>query len=167
MNYIDIILCIVIFFGFLAGWKTRGMIVMMVPFALLAGIITANLGYKPFSEMLNFVSDPEKRLLLSYTLLFLTASTAVVFFFMALVKAFDFFALSFVDRALGAALIISFALLISMYSFSLLEDKMEKESGFHQTLSESKVYTLSSKYLGFAKKVNVEKQLAILKSLIN
>lgn len=167
MNYIDIILCIVVFFAFLIGWKTRGMIIMMVPAALLAGIITANLGYVPFSKILTFMHAPEKRLLLAYTLIFLTASTAVVFFFMAMVKAFDFFALAFVDRAVGAILIISFALIVSMYSFSLLAEKMEKNTGFQQSLEDSKVYSLSVKYLGFAGKISIDKQLAVLKSLIN
>jgi len=67
----------------------------------------------------------------------------------------------------GAVLIISFALIVSMYSFSLLEQKMEKNTGFQQALSDSKVYSLSSKYLGFAGKISVDKQLAVLKSLID
>ena len=167
MNYIDIILVIFIFFSFLIGWKARGMLVIMVPAALILGIITANLGYQPFAKLLTFINQPEKRQLLAYTLLFLTASTAVVFFFMAIIKAFDFFALAFLDRAIGAFILICVILLISTYSFSVLETKLEKQSGFQQALEDSKVYTLSNKYLGFAKKVNVEKQLMVLKSLIN
>jgi len=86
---------------------------------------------------------------------------------MAIIKAFDFFALAFLDRAIGAFILICVILLISTYSFSVLETKLEKQSGFQQALEDSKVYTLSNKYLGFAKKVNVEKQLMVLKSLIN
>jgi len=157
----------VIFFAFLLGWKARGMIIMMVPAALLLGIITANIGYQPFAKIIPFISSAEKRQLFAYTVLFLASSTVVVFFFMAMVKAFDFFALAFVDRAVGAVLIISFALIVSMYSFSVLAEKMEKNTGFQQALEDSKVYSLSSKYLGFAGKIRVNKQLAVLKSLID
>ncbi len=109
MTYIDIILIIIFLFAFILGWNLRGIYVITIPIAFFLGILVANIGYLSLAELLvNYISNETKRFLMSYTILFLIASSLVIAIAYTFARFFDVFKLTVFDRILGAIIFICF-----------------------------------------------------------
>jgi uncharacterized membrane protein required for colicin V production len=167
MNYIDVTLTVLAIVCFIIGWKVRGMYILIIPAALIAGLIVANMEYKGFSGSLKFVTGDTKKQLLAYTLLFIAASTVTVFLFIAIAKLFEFFALTIVDRAFGAVILITIMAFASYFMLINLEKtSMAKNKDFRESLDRSYGFKFTSKYVGFLQKIELSKQLGTFHSLL-
>jgi uncharacterized membrane protein required for colicin V production len=165
MNYIDIILIIIAAFGFFIGWKMRGVLVVIIPVAFIAGIITANFFYHPLSALLSsYIKDDSKRTLLSYTIIFALACGIIVSGGFALSRVFDFFNMAFVDRIFGAAILITL-LAIPLYLI------MRNLGGsdllpFHKDLAKSTLFPYLKNYVEFIFKIPLLKSFAVVDRLL-
>ncbi|MFP4465951.1 MAG: hypothetical protein ACLFP1_02765 [Candidatus Goldiibacteriota bacterium] len=168
MNYIDIFLIITLFLFFAIGWKLRGIYLIIVPIAFFTGIITANIGYTEFSRALTFMESEEKRLLLSYTLLFLLGSCIIVFAAITAARFFDFFKLTFIDRALGAFIFMS-AAAIPLYLFMNMLNKLTLTDviNYHTALVESFLFGKLESYALFLVKLPLVEHLSVMRSILN
>lgn len=109
MTYIDIILIIIFLMAFTIGWRLRGIYTITIPIAFFIGLFFANAGYTTMSEILSkTIINETKRMLISYTILFLIASSIVIIIAYTFAKFFDFFKLTIFDRILGAIIFICF-----------------------------------------------------------
>ena len=118
MNYIDIFIIISLMFFLMVGWNIRGIYMILIPLAFFLGIFLANVTYFSLASALEgLIPNEAKRYLISYSLIFLTVITVIVFAGITTAKFFDFFKLAFIDRFLGAVLM---CLLLSIPLYFLL-----------------------------------------------
>ena len=165
MNYIDIVLIITVIIGFFIGWKLRGVLMIVLPLAFLAGIFAANLGYLSLAgTMVKQIPTESKRLLISYVIIFLCASSVLVLVGVLLSRFFDFFNLAFIDRIFGALILIT-VLLIPVY---FLFDKLDGISklNFAVDTENSFLFPYLKTYVKFIFKIPVFKHLDIVEKIL-
>ena len=165
MNYIDVILIITVMTGFFLGWKLRGVLIVVIPIAFIAGIFAANSGYLSLSGMLiKQIPTESKRLLISYVIVFLAASSILVFAGVVLSRFFDFFNMAFVDRIFGAALLITVLIIPVFFLFDRLEGI--SKLNFKGDTSKSLLFPYVKTYIGFVLKIPVLKHLNIVEKIL-
>jgi uncharacterized membrane protein required for colicin V production len=165
MNYIDIILIIVVLLGFFIGWKLRGIFMIIIPVAFILGIVAANFGYHGLAKLfVKHIADESRRTTISYVIIFLVTSSFIVFAGVFITHFFDFLSLAFIDRILGAAILIT-ALLIPAY---LVLDYMSDRNMFHFAvdLKKSMFFPHLKAYITFLLKVPILKQLSVVDKII-
>jgi len=168
MNYIDIILIIILFFSFAIGWKFRGIYLIVIPVAFFTGIVFANVGYPVLAALLKDVIPNEtKRMLISYTLVFLSFAGLVVVAGMLVTKFFDFFQLTIIDRVLGAIIFISVIIIPVYFLFTFLDRTAGSAlPGFHESIKNSLFFPAIQKYVFFIIKLPALKHLAIIETIL-
>ena len=165
MNYIDIMLIIIALFGFFIGWKLRGIFVIIIPVAFILGIVAANFGYRGFARLFaKHIAEEPRRTFIAYLIIFLVTSSIIIFTAVFISHFFDFLNLAFIDRILGAAVIIT-ALMIPSY---LVLDFMNDRNMFHfaADLKRSCIFPHLKTYVTFLFKVPILKQLSIVNKII-
>jgi uncharacterized membrane protein required for colicin V production len=168
MNQIDIAIIILMLAFFAIGWKLRGVYVIIIPVAFFAAVLFANITFGVFAKVLaKGIPNEAKRHLIAYSLAFLIAATAVVFAGMFLARSFDFFKLTFVDRALGAVILIT-VMLIPVYMLLTFMDKQLHFNlfDFHNALKKSLLYPKIGKYAVFIMKLPLLKHFGVLESIL-
>jgi uncharacterized membrane protein required for colicin V production len=158
MNYIDIVILIAVITGFFIGWKLRGILIVIIPLAIIAGIFAANLGYHNLAGLLvKHIPTESKRFLISYSVIFLVTSSVIIFAGVVLSRFFDFFNLAFIDRIFGAAILISL-LLVPLY---LLFDKYKGVWGFDfsKDAGKSLMFPYLKTYISYIFKIPVFQHL--------
>jgi uncharacterized membrane protein required for colicin V production len=165
MNYIDIILIIAAMFGFFLGWKMRGVLVVIIPVAFIAGIITANVFYHPLSALFtSAIREESKRILLSYTLIFAVTCGIIISLGFALSRVFDFFNMAFIDRIFGAAILIT---LLAIPAYLLLQKLNGPENlQMHKDLAKSALFPYMKNYVEFIFKIPLLKNFSVIDRLI-
>lgn len=165
MNYIDIILIIVALIGFLIGWKLRGIFMIIVPAAFLLGIVAANLGYHNLSALLaKHISEESSRTVISYCAIFLIASSIIVFLGVFISHFFDFLSLAFLDRILGAAIMITVLIILVYLGLDHMRDK--NMFNLNTGLQHSLFFPYIQKYADFIFKIPILKQFTIANHII-
>src|ERR1035437_207526 len=165
MNYIDIVLIITIIIGFSIGWKLRGVLMVVIPVAFLAGIFVANTSYHFFAlGLVKYIPTESKRFLISYVIVFLIASSILVFIGVFLSRFFDFFNMAFIDRIFGAAILITLLLIPVYFIF-------DKAAGFGKLnfakdTAKSFLFPYLKTYIGFLFKIPVLKHLDMVKKIL-
>lgn len=167
MNHIDIAIIILVLASFAVGWKLRGVYVIIIPIAFFAAVLFANLTFGVFAKILTGIPNEAKRHLIAYSIAFLIAAAATVFFGMFLAKGFDFFKLTFVDRALGAVILIT-VLLIPIYLLFTFMDKQLHFNffDFHNALKKSLLYPKIGSYVLFVMKFPLLKHFKVLEAIL-
>jgi uncharacterized membrane protein required for colicin V production len=167
MNHIDITLIILILISFAIGWKLRGVYVIIIPIAFFAAVLFANLTFGIFAKVLEHgVPNEAKRHLIGYSIAFLMAAAVVVFAGMFLAGGFDFFRLTFIDRALGAVILITVLLIPIYLLFSFIDSLHFNLFDFHNALKKSMLYPKIGKYVAFIMKLPVLKNFKILETIL-
>jgi uncharacterized membrane protein required for colicin V production len=168
MNHIDIAIIILILACFAVGWKLRGVYVIIIPVAFFAAVLFANLTFGLFAKVLEAgVPNEAKRHLIGYTIAFLIAAAAVVFAGMFLAKGFDFFKLTFIDRTLGAILLITVLLVPIYLMLSFLDNQVHFNLfDFHNALKKSLLYPKIGKYAVFVLKIPLLKHFKVLEAIL-
>ena len=168
MNYIDIIIVITVFLAFAMGWRFRGIYLIVIPIAFFTGIITANVGYPLMSFFLkSSIINETKRILISYTLVFLIFSSSVVFAGIFAAKFFDFFKITFIDRALGSLIFISIVLIPFYFLLSFLDNAVGFAAlNFHESLKNSLFFPSVEKYVFFIIKLPALEHLSVFKTIL-
>ena len=165
MNYIDVILIVTVLIGFFIGWKMRGVLMVVIPLAFLAGIFSANAGYHGLSLMLvKFIPTESKRVLISYVIIFLLTGSVFVFIGVLLSRFFDFFNMAFVDRIFGAAILIT-ALIIPVYFLFNKLDGFAKLN-FLKDTGKSFLFPYVKTYVSFIFKIPVLKHLDVVEKIL-
>jgi uncharacterized membrane protein required for colicin V production len=168
MNQIDFALLIIILACFAFGWKLRGVYMIIVPVAFFIGIFFANITYDAFSNMLAAgVPNEAKRRMIAYCISFIISAGVVIFIGMFLARGFDFFKLTFLDRALGAAILISVMLTPIYFLFIFLDNKLHFNlMDFHLALKHSLFFPRIQKYVEFLSCLPMLRQLAMLEAIL-
>jgi uncharacterized membrane protein required for colicin V production len=167
MNHIDIAIIVLILASFAIGWKLRGVYVIIIPIAFFVAVLFANLTFGLFAKILEKgVPNEAKRHLIGYSIAFLLAAAAVVFAGMFLARGFDFFKLTFIDRALGAIILITVLLIPIYLLFSFMDNLHFNFFDFHNALKKSMLYPKIGKYVIFIMKLPVLKHFKILESIL-
>jgi len=167
VNYIDVFLICVTGLLFMFGWRIRGIYAIVIPASFIAGIFFANFFYLPFSSLLEgAVAAEKKRHLLSYTLVFLIFASLIIMAGIFAAKFFDFFKLAFLDRALGAALLIC-ALMIPLYfSMAGLSKTGFNKFDYRSKLKQSVLFPLLENYTGFIVRLPAVKHLEVIEKIL-
>ena len=165
MNYIDVVLIITAITGFFIGWKLRGVLMVVLPIAFLAGIFAANSGYLPLARFLaEQIPTESKRYLISYVIIFLSSSSVLVLIGVLLSRFFDFFNMAFIDRTFGAIILIT-VLLIPVY---FLFDKLDgiAKLNFSTDTGNSFLFPYLKTYITFLFKIPVFKHLDMVEKIL-
>jgi len=166
MSAIDITLIIIAFLCFLIGWRIRGVYLFLIPIAFFVGILAANYGHAPFLKLLTktHAASP-KGLMISYAVIFLLGVSTVVITGMFLAKFLDVFKIDLVDKALGGFLMIAVAAAPVYYLIVWGETKIRAD-WYAKAVENSILLPYLAKYAAFMVKLEVSKQVGVLKSLI-
>ncbi len=165
MNYIDIIILVTVLLGFFIGWKLRGIFMIIIPIAFLAGIVTANFGHVWLAKLLApHVSDPSRSVLFSYLIIFILASSLIVFVGVAITHFFEFMSLAFIDRILGSILLITLLLVPVYLTFNFLGEK--NLFNFKKDLKKSLTYPVVKAYSKFIFRIPVAKEAVKAEKII-
>jgi uncharacterized membrane protein required for colicin V production len=165
MNYIDVIFIITALTGFFVGWKLRGVLMVVIPIAFLTGIFAANFGYQGLAEMLvKHIPTASKRLLISYVIIFLIASSIIVVMGVVLSRFFDFFNMAFIDRIFGAAILITVLIIPVFFLFTRLNgiDRLDFKGDTRKSL----FYPYIKTYVGLIYKIPVLKHLDVIEKIL-
>lgn len=168
MNYIDITLIVLLIVFFAIGWKLRGVYVIIIPIAFFAAVLVANITFGVLAKVISAgVPNEAKRHLIAYSIAFLLAAAAVIAVGVFLAKSFDFFKLTFVDRALGAALLITVMIIPVYLGLSFLDYKVHFNMfDFHEALKKSVLYGKIAKFSGFILKLTLLKHFKALEFIL-
>lgn len=167
LNYIDILIIISLLFFLMVGWNIRGIYMILIPLAFFLGIFVANLTYFSLASVLeNTIPNEAKRYLISYSIIFLTVITIIVFSGITTAKFFDFFKLAFVDRFLGAIL-MCFLLAIPLYFLLMFIGKTGFNGfDFQGMLKDSFLFAKLKIYATAVFKLPMIKQLSALERIL-
>lgn len=167
LNYIDIFIVISLLFYLMVGWNIRGIYMILIPLSFFLGIFIANLTYYSLAGVLeNAIPNEAKRYLISYSIIFLTVITVIVFSGITTAKFFDFFKLAFVDRFLGAIL-MCFLLAIPLYFLLLFIGKTGFNGfDFQGALKDSFLFAKLKIYATAVFKLPMIKQLSALERIL-
>ncbi|HRU39287.1 MAG TPA: CvpA family protein [Candidatus Goldiibacteriota bacterium] len=168
MNHIDAAIIVIILASFLIGWKLRGVYVIIIPAAFFAGVFFANLTFGIFAKALAAgVPNEAKRHLIGYSISFIIGASVIVLAGIFLARGFDFFKLTFVDRILGALILIT-AMLLPLYMLIIFLDRQVHFNlfGFHEGLKKSLLFPKIEKYSLLVLKLPLLKHLRALEAIL-
>jgi len=167
MTYIDIILIIIFLMAFIIGWRLRGIYTITIPIAFFIGLFAANMGYITMSEILNkIITNEAKRMLISYTILFLIASSIVIIIAYTFAKFFDFFKLTIFDRILGAIIFICFTSIPVYFIIFTLVKLNFNYFNFINAVKNSVIFPHIEKLTIFIIHLPILKHFSIVKTII-
>lgn len=165
MNYIDVILIITAIIGFFLGWKLRGVLMVVIPLAFIAGLFAANYGYHSMAGILaGYIPTESKRFLISYVIIFLIASSILILIGVLLSRFFDFFNMAFMDRIFGAVLLITLLLIPAYFLFTKLEGFANLN--FKTDTGKSLLFPYVKTYINFIFKIPVLKHLDTVSKIL-
>jgi uncharacterized membrane protein required for colicin V production len=168
MNHLDIALIVLIIIFFIIGWKLRGIFIVIIPAAFFIGVFFANITYPIFARIISpGVPNEVKRHLIAYCIAFVIAAGAVVIIGVFLAKGFDFLRLTFVDRTIGAVVLIT-VLLVPLYLLLAFMDKQLHFNllDFHNALHKSLLFPKIEKYVFFIIRLPVLKHLSVIETIL-